>query len=82
MNDIEREHQIAHFNGLMQDAFSAGKRADARFYCRVMTGLVRGRTEAQIHQMEQQINAGNGVAPLSCHSRTTRALTTEWRKDA
>jgi len=43
MNEHDREKHIAHFKRLMEESFNAGNRGEAKFYCRVWTGLLRGR---------------------------------------
>lgn len=53
VTDIERERQIAHYAALMRQAWNAGNHAEARFNCRVMTGLIRGRSPHITEAMEK-----------------------------
>jgi len=53
MNDADREREIERYSALMRDAWAAGNRAEARFHCRVMTGLIRGRSREMVEMMEQ-----------------------------
>lgn len=52
MTDKERERQIAHYAELMRRAWASGNRAEAKFNCRVMTGLIRGRSQKMVEAME------------------------------
>lgn len=47
MKDAEREQHIERFKALLEDAWKAGNKAEARFYCRVFTGLIRGRKQKE-----------------------------------
>jgi hypothetical protein len=53
MTDKERERQIAHYAEMMRQAWESGNRAEAKFFCRVMTGLIRGRSQEIVEAMEQ-----------------------------
>lgn len=53
MTDKERERQIAHYAELMRQAWASGNRAEAKFNCRVMTGLIRGRSPEMVEEMEK-----------------------------
>lgn len=44
MTDAQRDQHIAHYRSLMERSWAEGRRAEARFYCRVWTGLLRGRS--------------------------------------
>ena len=54
MTNVEREKYIAHYSALMRQAWDDGKRAEARLYCRIHAGLIRGRSPEVVRKMEKE----------------------------
>lgn len=54
MTHAEREAKIAEQRQLMLEQWSIGNRAQARFHCRVMTGLIRGRAPEVVELLEKR----------------------------
>lgn len=52
MTDDQREAQIAWHSERLQAHFLDGRKALARWHQRVFTGLINGRSKAQIARME------------------------------
>jgi hypothetical protein len=54
MTDAQREDAIAEYARLMAEAWASKQVAIARFYCRLYTKMILGRSPEQVARMEKE----------------------------